>query len=356
MQWNKSVSRFDEFPVVIDHEPKFTLPADAKIFCIGSCFARNIEEHLIYNGLDVLSRRIISPKSEWAIRPNGIVNKFTTPSMLNEIEWAARPPTVTAEMFSVQAGLFHDLQLTPRAVGVSLERAIERRQYLSREYFSRVFDADAVVITLGLDECWFDSRTQLHLNAAPSYKAVRAEPKRYQVRALSFAQTLSALEAVRGKIMEAKPQARFVVTVSPVPLQTTFIGNDPAVSTMRAKSMLRTVAEVMAQAHDNVAYFPSYEMVMLSPRERAFQWDQIHVTDEVVGGVISRFVRLYLGRERVDDGFREDDYLYANPDVETLVRAGQYASGYEHWNMVGKGEGRPWVAMSDQVAGASPAA
>ena len=92
--WESDIARFSQDVALVSHEPKFRLGPEDVFFCIGSCFARNIEEHLIYAGHKVLSRRVICPVEEWALRPNGFVNKFTTMSMLNELEWTLEPPRV----------------------------------------------------------------------------------------------------------------------------------------------------------------------------------------------------------------------------------------------------------------------
>lgn len=41
-----------------------------------------------------------------------------------------------------------------------------------------------------------------------------------------------------------------------------------------------------------------------------------------------------------DLSFNESDYLAANPDVMDAVKEGQFQSGYEHFEMYGKSEGR----------------
>lgn len=48
--WPNAVSRFSEYPFPVLHDPKFSLSADGAFFCMGSCFANNIEEHLIFEG------------------------------------------------------------------------------------------------------------------------------------------------------------------------------------------------------------------------------------------------------------------------------------------------------------------
>src|SRR5258707_726216 len=82
-----SADRFQSRIMHIAHKPKFGIDRADRFFCIGSCFARNIEEHLTYRNIPVLSKRIVCPSEEWAARPTGIINKFTTASMLTELQW-----------------------------------------------------------------------------------------------------------------------------------------------------------------------------------------------------------------------------------------------------------------------------
>ena len=112
-RWFDDTQRFHNDLAKVRHEPKFSLGMDDKFFCIGSCFARNIEEHLIYRGVEVLSKRIFSPKSECAARVNGFVNKFTPQSMFNEIDWALCAPIIDERLFEEGTSGWSDLQLSP---------------------------------------------------------------------------------------------------------------------------------------------------------------------------------------------------------------------------------------------------
>jgi hypothetical protein len=134
---------------------------------------------------------------------------------------------------------------------------------------------------------------------------------------------------------------RIVVTVSPVPMSATFSGRDIAVANTYSKSTLVAAAQAFQAAHDDVDYFPSYELVTLSPREAAYGADCLHVPNAVVGGVMEQFMTAYVGAAaRAPEGFVDLAYLEANPDVEDAVRAGLFVSGYEHWLEFGRGENR----------------
>jgi GSCFA family len=341
-RWERSIERFARDPLEIEHVPKFRLDSANRFFCIGSCFARNIEEALIYRGVDVISKRLVCPTEEYAGRHTGIINKFTTASIVNELDWAlTRRGTGAAFIFDNEQGSF-DLQLAPHAPPVTRERAIERRQYIETDYFVRINDADVLVITLGLIETWRDEKTGIWQNSPPSYYMVRREPDRFSLSSTSVAENIAALEKLRVIVSEARPGIKIIVTVSPVPMDTTFTGVDVFTANLRSKSVLTAAAAEFASAHDDVDYFPSYEIVTGSSRRAAYGEDCRHVRDSVVRQIIGKFIGLYLcDAPDAPAGFVETMYLIANPDVEMAIRRGELASGFEHWQRRGQQEGRP---------------
>jgi hypothetical protein len=60
---------------------------------------------------------------------------------------------------------------------------------------------------------------------------------------------------------------RMIVTVSPVPLTATVAGAHVLVSNVYSKSVLRAVAGQLARDHDDIDYFPSFE-IMTNPASR----------------------------------------------------------------------------------------
>lgn len=322
-------------------EPRFRLKPDDRFFCIGSCFARNIEEWLIYNGITVLSKRLAFPKAEGVWRPNGAVNKFTTHSMANEILWTTGARPLSPDLlYEAEDGVI-DLQLCPGVRAVPAERAWERRRYLSEDYFARLKHANVVVITLGLVEAWYDCQTDTYLNATPSYWTVRKQPGRFELRLLDFNENVDVLLDMIARVDAFGVPKKFIVTVSPVPLTMSFSGQDIILANTYSKSVLRAAAEVCRQTFANVDYFPSYENVTLVPRNQAYEDDCLHVTDALVRDNILDFLRLYMPDKPVTTtDFNEMAYLIANPDVDELVRAGTLESGFEHWTTQGQAEGR----------------
>ena len=338
--WDRKIGRFKGGDIDLTLKPRFILPGDSKIFCIGSCFARSIEEFFILKGFDVLSKRASCPIEEWPARPNGYLNKFTTHAMVQDLEWLTKPPADFRETFCEDKGGWLDLQLAPGTGAVPLERCLERRRYVTEDYFPRIAKADLVVLTLGLNEVWHDDEQGLWLNAAPSWHKVKSS-KRYSFHSTDVAENLAQLERFRDIVKTMNPAARILVTVSPVPLSTTFSGRDIGIANTLSKAVLRAAAESFYRAHDDVDYFPSYEFVTLRERAQAYQADYLHVEPGVVREIVGKAIQTYFDiPDAPYPDFHETSYLTANPDIDRLVRAGELESGYHHWLAVGKAEGR----------------
>lgn len=350
-QWDRIAPRFQERFFTVEHTPKFALNRTDRFFCLGSCFARNVEEHLIYRGAQVLSKRIVTPIEEYSARPNGCVNKFTTHSMMQELHWLVEPPAWGAALLETQGGWI-DLQLAPGLVPVTQARALERRTYLTEDYFARIRQADVMVLTLGLNEVWFDHQTELYLNRSPGPWDVRRQADRFELRVTDSDDNIAALETLHGLLKAQRPDSKIIVTVSPVPMGDTFSGRDIALANTYSKSVLRVAAQAFADRHEDVDYFPSFEMVSLSPRASAYAADCLHVTNDAVNQVMGVFFEAYMGgAEPIEPGFIELAYLDAHPDVEAAVRAGVFESGFQHWLEYGRQEGRALApaAPSDRL-------
>jgi hypothetical protein len=340
--WKASVEAYAGSAFDVAYEPKFALDKSDRFFCIGSCFARNIEEHLNYRGVQVLSLGLAIPASEHGGRPNAILNKFTSHSMMNELQWASRAQAYNQSFFYQRTdGAWLDLHLSPSATAVTIERALQRRIDITRDYFAKVKHADVVIMTLGLNEVWRDNQTGLYLNAPPSPKSATQDEERYCLHVTSVEENVAAITAAIEAAMQLNSTLRFIVTVSPVPLIVSFSGQDAAIANANSKSVLRCAAEVVSTSFSNVDYFPSYEMVTLAPRALVYGEDCAHVSDDAVGRVVAKFLLAHgLPSEPLDPEFAELSYCAANPEVLEAVRRNEFASGFEHWQQRGRTEGR----------------
>ncbi len=291
-----AAARLERALVLPETTPGFRFGRDARLFTIGSCFARHIENHLLKRGYDVPSGHIEAPGLEEhpGRHATVVLNKFTIHSMLNELRWALEPHCPFPQGSLVEEGDgWVDLQMVGEVSPAPREVVLARRPCVA-EVFRRVRSCHVVVITLGLVEAWFDREHALYLNRAPGYRTVRRHAGRFELRLLDHGQNLEALEQMHALLRrEGRADLRCVVSVSPVPLSETFTGRDVLVANAYSKSTLRAVAEDFARRHDDVDYYPSYESVTLSDRRVAFQDDLHHVADAVVDLNVCRFLDLY---------------------------------------------------------------
>ena len=289
-------------------DPKFKLRRDDKFYAIGSCFARGLEFALQRRKMSVESAapefaRLVSVKKE----PTGIgfINKYNTFSILNELRWALDPAAVfpVESIAKVTETTWSDPHANPTLELVGFEETLKRRALL-QTVTKRIVNCRAVIVTLGLAEVWRDVKADVYLNNTPIPPLLLSEPDRYELHLTSFAQNWANLEAIHALLSRyGHPDLRIVVTVSPVPLHATFLKMDVVLATTYAKSLLRAAAQQWAIAHENVDYFPSYEIVQNSDRAAVWQPDRIHVTVAALHHVIGLFLQSYLEEDSLERSF-----------------------------------------------------
>lgn len=264
--------------------PLFALRGDEKVFCIGSCFAREIETTLDRLGFEVLSLRPELPASpNRSVRDRRMFNKYNVGTILNELRWAldpAHPYRHDDVLLSVPGDLLvQDLQLRGEAWAEERQAAAAFREAFNR-FFAKVREAEVVVLTLGLSEAWFDRHTGLYLNVAPTEHMVQAHGERFELHVLDAASTLAMLDEIdRLLCAHLRPGFKLLLTVSPVPLTSTFRDQDVLLANSYSKSLLRACCDPFLQGRAHARYFPSYEFATLSPPDLVWSDDDFRHVD-----------------------------------------------------------------------------
>ncbi len=280
-------------------DPKFKLRRDDKFYAIGSCFARGLENALAIHKITVESAApefaTLQPANK-NVSGLGFTNKYNTYSILNELRWALDPDAVFPQesIVKLTKTTWYDPHTNPTLDFAGLEETLQRRA-LMQTVTQRVRDCRAVIVTLGLAEVWRDVQADVFVNRTPIPSLFKTQPDRYEFHLTSFAENWANLEAIHALLTEyGHPDARIVITVSPVPLENTFSTMDIVVANTWAKSLLRAVAHEWAAAHPNVDYFPSYEIVQSSDRAAAWETDLRHVKGAGVRHIMELFLRNYI--------------------------------------------------------------
>ncbi|MDA1089251.1 MAG: GSCFA domain-containing protein [Proteobacteria bacterium] len=286
--WEKSKNRLIPFCSPV-HEAKFKISSDAVFFTIGSCFARNLEVHLDKFGIKNISHTP-PPGLRNGVWRNDYLNKYTPYGIATEIRMALDPdfnPPVSDLLITDGENFYDPHTNLPHTMGPQ-DDVLARRENINK-YFSEIQNADVVVITLGQIETWYDSKTDLHYDMVLPRPLIKAYPERFFLRIPRYSEYLRVMEEAVSLILSTGKEKKVVITTSPVPASRTFSGRDALVSYSHTKSLLRTLAQELADNDDRVDYFPSYEIVTLSEREKVFNSDLIHVEDGIVARIMQQF-------------------------------------------------------------------
>jgi len=282
-------------------DPTFSFAPGATVFTMGSCFARHVEDALLARGFTVPTR---ARDLEETVGPagNSILNNYGVPALLNEIRWAlgvGAPYDPKAQLFEVYPAKFADVHLPHHLRLCSFEQAVARRERIF-ELNRSIRTADVAIFTLGMAEVWFDRLTGTHLNAPPYETVVRADPERFELHVLDYDEIFGQLDELFALIFaHCSLWSGVILTVSPVPLSATYTSQDVAVANQYSKSVLRAAAGAIAQKYARIDYFPSYESVILSDRQVAWDFDLVHVTRRLVDVNVGRMIERYVGPDHI---------------------------------------------------------
>lgn len=269
--------------------PSFNIEAGASIFTIGSCFARNIEEALQPLDFKLPTSAFSSPKSEWPGRANGLLNEYNPGTISQRICYALAGKHSPEETIVASGDLYADLMLMGGAVDVTKERALERRNEIF-DVYANLPKTPYVVITLGFIEAWFDNQTQLFINRIPPRSFKTSDPQRFSLKVLDVSESFALLEPAFAALNDNG--SKVVLTVSPVPIQSTFTTVDCVTANEYSKSVLRVCSEMLCKRFANVDYFPSYEIVRSGGLVN-YGVDNVHVKNEVVKKITSLMIKKY---------------------------------------------------------------
>ncbi|MEP3055630.1 GSCFA domain-containing protein [Ascidiaceihabitans sp.] len=296
--WKRAVSdrHFSDLDNII---PRIEGLDTAKIATAGSCFAQHIGHNLKIRGLNYMDMEAPSKllsdaaaaKLGYGIYSCRYGNIYTSRQLLQLVREAfgeAKPLDTIWE----KDGRFYDAlrpSIEDGGFGSVAEVRVLRERHLRR--VRRMFETmDVFVFTMGLTETWASTQDGTVYPTAPGVVAGNYDPALYEFVNLRFSEVMADMEAARARIHQSNPSARFLLTVSPVGLAATATDNHVLTATTHSKSVLRAVAGELSAAHDDVTYFPSYEIIVGQPsRHSLYEPDLREVSAFGVREVMRQF-------------------------------------------------------------------
>jgi hypothetical protein len=268
------------------------------IASMGSCFAREIRKRLLEQGYTYITEETHNPaavhaSAAWERLYNTFsirqVFQYTFESFTPEIRWWQAPQSGQIQDPYRRIILYESLS--------AAERDFERHREHSRR---ALMAAEVLILTLGLTEIWEDEidGSVICLPSGP-YVKEGGNMARYRFRVSRYAENLANLETIHGILARHNPACRLLVTVSPVHLWATFRKDADVISaSCNSKSTLRAAADEFVAAHDNVFYFPAYEMatiysMLLNQSYFAEGKENFHVNRRTVDFIMDHFFNFF---------------------------------------------------------------
>ncbi len=299
--WRKAVASCNPLEISGLWEPKFEIAQRERVITAGSCFAQHIGRAMAANGfgwydaepaprgLTAEDRRAFN----YGIFSFRTGNIYTTALLGQWVSWAlgdAEPPDEVWEKDGRYFDPFRPV-VEPGGFGSPDEMRISQAATVAAVRHA-IEVADVFVFTLGLTESWVDQESGLHFPMCPGTAAGTFDGDRHVFQNLSYPEVRDGLERAIARIRRVRPDLRFLLTVSPVPLTATATTDHVLTSTVYSKSTLRAVAGDVANADDLIDYFPSYEIITGVPfRSMFFEPNMRSVSAAGVDFVMAEFFR-----------------------------------------------------------------
>lgn len=312
--WRTGVARHSGTGRVLKDlwRPAAGIRKDHGFLTVGSCFAQHIGRALAtanLNRMIVEKAPAFLPASMHEEFGFGIFsfrtgNVYTSAMLLQWLRWARDGAAQDREVWTDGTAFFDPVRPSIEPGGFETEEDLfAARDATLAAMRKGIEDADVLIFTLGLTEMWVNSDTGLVYASCPGTQAGTFNSETHRFANASFASVSRDLAEIRDILHAMNPAIRLLLTVSPVPLTATAV---PAahvlVSTVRSKSVLRAAAGEMAEAFDDVDYFPSYEIVSHpSLGIETFEADRREVRKDAVAFVMAHFLN-GLGVEPGSDG------------------------------------------------------
>ncbi len=310
----KAPIRFD--PV---SPPPFQLTRRDKIITAGSCFAQHIARvlseakftHLIAEKPHAMVPPDVAKAHNYGMFSARYGNVYTARQLRQLFQRAYGNFEPKAEGWKMPDGSgvvdpFRP-QIQPGGFRSQEELNQDRKQHLAAVRYA-LENANVLVFTLGLTECWADVEDGAVYPVAPGVAGGSYDPKTTEFKNFDEVETYRDLQAALAFARKKNPKLKIILTVSPVPLNATFEDRHVAVSTTWSKAVLRIAAEKATKKFQNCVYFPSYEIIT-SPqtRSRYYDEDRREVLEEGVSHVMELFFKHFTNATPQQRGASEDE-------------------------------------------------
>ncbi|MEJ2223189.1 MAG: GSCFA domain-containing protein [Desulfobacterales bacterium] len=277
---------------------RFTISPATPIASMGSCFAREIKRRLIQRDYNYITEETYHPASlhasaawerVYSTHCMRQIFEYTFEQWNPDLRWWLAPESKKIQDPYRRVILYDDLG--------TAEEEFEQHRIHSRRALEK---AEVLILTLGLTEIWQDTvdGAVICLPAGP-YVKEGGDMRRYRFRVSRYGENLKNLERIHEIMAAANPDCKILITVSPVNLWATFRRDIDVISaSCNSKATLRAAADEFTANHENVFYFPAFEMATIYQPLSGLTYfsegrQNFHVNKQTVKFIMQHFFKFF---------------------------------------------------------------
>jgi lysophospholipase L1-like esterase len=246
-----------------------TIDYSQAVFLIGSCFSNNIAAYLTYRKFKVLSN------------PYGIL--FNPISIFQSLEEIIQLKEYKEEELIAHNELQHSLAHHSDFSGLDKQEVINNINQNIVEAHQFLKNTSYLFITLGTAWVYkYNGSIVANCHKIPNHQFGKV--------LLSVAEIQEAFPKFLKQLREFNPKINIVFTLSPVRhLKDGFEENN------LSKSILRTAIHEIQKVDAEIAYFPSYEIMLDDLRDyRFYESDMLHPNKDAINYIWEKFKESYI--------------------------------------------------------------
>ncbi len=198
-------------------------------------------------------------------------NIYTTSLLYQWVRWAVGNENVPNEVWYDGNRVIDPFRPRVEPKGFSsVSEMKDSRNQAVRSFFESIRCARTFIFTLGLTESWKNRNYGYEYPMCPGTVSGEFDPDNHMFVNQSYNEIFENLLKAIEEIRNVNDKARFLLTVSPVPLTATNSDKHVILATTYSKSVLRAVAGDLSDKHSFIDYFPSYEIFAAPPFRGTF--------------------------------------------------------------------------------------
>ncbi len=300
--WQVWPGSFDNPPVdgrfPVPRETGLQITQSTAIASIGSCFAREIKRRLIQKNYNYITEETDHPaavhaSAAWERVYNTFclrqIFEYTFEGWKPDLRWWIAPQSQKVQDPYRRIILYDGVE--------AAEKDFEQHCRHSRRALQR---AEVLILTLGLTEIWQDREdgSVISLPSGP-YVNEGGDMDRYEFKVSRYGDNLENLERIHAIMSQHNSACKLLVTISPVNLWATFRKDRDVISaSCNSKSTLRAAADEFVEQHENVFYFPAFEMATIYQPLAGLTYfaegrENYHVNKPTVKFIMRHFFEFY---------------------------------------------------------------